>query len=158
MLQLTAIQVPVTQYSVIETHNSKQYCTFCDHTEHFIAYYGCRRTMKLFKSLLSECSLTGTCNSVKNCIWGIGDTIRRNSQKTWTKMANLQLTFFHLINNKRYFMSRGGLRSIVHLLQLSSNHLQHHNTYKNDLQKLLTRRQQMIGAINAVQNNCPHYK
>ena len=48
----------------------------------------------------------------KEVHWGIGDTIRRNSQKTWRMMVNLQLTFFHLINNKRYFMSRGGLRSI----------------------------------------------
>jgi hypothetical protein len=68
--------------------------------------------MKLFKPLLSEYSLTGTCNSVKNCTWGIGDRIRRNSQKTWRKTVNLQLTFFHLINNTRYFTSRGGLRSI----------------------------------------------
>jgi hypothetical protein len=51
-------------------------------------------------------------DSVKNCIWDIGDIIRRNAQKTWRKMVNLQLTLFHLINNKTYFMSRGGLRSI----------------------------------------------
>ena len=88
-----------------------QYCTFCDCTEYFIAYYGCRRTMKLFKPWLSEYSLTETCNSVKNCIWGTGDTIRRNSQKTWRKTVNLQLTVFHLINTKRYFMSRGSIFS-----------------------------------------------
>jgi len=111
MSQLKAIKVPDTLYSLRETCNSMHSCTLCDCTEHFIAYYGCRRSMKLFKPLLSEYSLTGTCNSVKNCIWDIGDTIKRKSQKTKRKMVNLQLTFFHLINNKIYFMSRGGLRS-----------------------------------------------
>jgi len=52
--------------------------------------------MKLFNPLLSEYSLTGTCNSVKNCIWGIGKYNKEELSKDMEKDSEFSAHIFPL--------------------------------------------------------------